>query len=67
MRVIEDANQLEWNASSRLESPFAEAASETVDAPTKAVGFAPWSDDPDALHRNGGRRCRRGRSGPYVR
>ena len=44
MRVIEDANQLEWNASSRLESPFAEAASETVEPLTEMVGFATSSE-----------------------
>ena len=30
MRVIENTNELEWNTSSELETPFAEAALESV-------------------------------------
>src|SRR5258708_17229754 len=45
MRMIVDADKLQWNAASALESPFAEAASEATGLPPNS-GFSQWSETP---------------------
>jgi hypothetical protein len=44
MSMIQDARELEWEARSDGHNPFAEAATASEDAPTRAVGFSPWSE-----------------------
>ena len=44
MTMIQDTRELEWQARSNGQNPFAEASPAAEDSSLRAVGFSPWSE-----------------------